>query len=193
MPNNDEDPRSQPKFWIGEAAALLASGDEQKYAAALVCAHRAVNMAPRSADALHIVGLILFKTEKYSEAELWLREARSIDQDSASIALDLASTKYALGDLIGSVEVFEEAIARAPDESTQRMLRTHMAHPILALGDYARGFALREGARVASDTATLQEKNRARGAAGGVCRSASVQACSPTPAAGSEGRTQRET
>jgi hypothetical protein len=52
-------------------------------------------MAPRSADALHILGLILFKTEKYSEAELWLREARSIDQDSASIALDLASTKYA--------------------------------------------------------------------------------------------------
>ena len=23
MPNNDEDPRSQPKFWIGKAAALL--------------------------------------------------------------------------------------------------------------------------------------------------------------------------
>jgi tetratricopeptide (TPR) repeat protein len=158
MPNNDEDPRSQPKFWIGEAAALLASGDEQKYAAALACAHRAVNMAPRSADALHILGLILFKTEKYSEAELWLREARSIDQDSASIALDLASTKYAMGDLIGSVEVFEEAIARAPDESTQRMLRTHMAHPILALGDYARGFALREGRELQATQQRFKKK-----------------------------------
>ncbi len=163
MSTDDEDPRSQPELWIDEAAALLASGDEQKYAAALVCARKAVNMAPRRADALHVLGLILLRTEKYSEAELWLREARSIDQDSASIALDLASTMYALGDLTGSVEVFAEAIARAPDESTRRILRTHMAHPILALGDYERGFTLREGHELQATQLRFEKKTELKG------------------------------
>jgi tetratricopeptide (TPR) repeat protein len=142
---NNADPRSQPSFWIEKAAALLASGDPQKYAAALVCAQRAFNLAPHDAAALFILGSILLKTGKYSEAEFWLQKARSIDQDSTPIAIVLASTKYALGDLPDSVRVLSEAIASEPHESTRMMLRMLMADPVLASGDYSRGFALREG------------------------------------------------
>ena len=105
-------------------------------------------MAPHEAAALHILGLVLYRTEKYKEAEVWLQKAESIDPESWSIALTLALTKYALGDLDGSVEVFSEAIARAPDEPMRTMIRMQMAHPILASGDYKRGLLLREGRQV---------------------------------------------
>ncbi len=185
---NDADPNSQPSFWIAKATILLESGDEQKYAAALVCARKAFNMAPHEAAALHILGLVLYRTEKYKEAEVWLQKAESIDPKSWSIALTLALTKYALGDLDGSVEVFSEAIARAPDEPMRTMIRMQMAHPILASGDYKRGLLLREGRQVpttqelgaapAVASSALRVRERPAGGAPGAQRYQSASAAS---------------
>jgi tetratricopeptide (TPR) repeat protein len=58
----------------------------EKYVAALVCARKALNMTPRSVDALHVLGSILLQTEKYNEAEAWLQKALDLAAASSSEA-----------------------------------------------------------------------------------------------------------
>jgi tetratricopeptide (TPR) repeat protein len=128
----------QTNSWLSWAAGL--AGREQ-LPAAVICARRAVLLAPDDVNALKNLGSILWRLERYTEAEPWLEKAYAVDPQW-SVALDLALCRYALGNLAESEQLFAEAIAAAPDEGTRRLLCTHMAYAVLASGDWRRGLAL---------------------------------------------------
>ena len=95
-------------------------------------------MAPDDSKALKSLGSLLYRLGQYTEAEDYLQKAQSIDPESWSITFDLALTKYAVGNLSASEALFSEAIARAPDDATRKLLSALMAYPVLASGDYRR-------------------------------------------------------
>jgi hypothetical protein len=131
--------------------------------AARVYACKALHLAPRDAEVLEHLGAIQFKMERYDEAAASLQEAQSISPQTWTIAYLLAVTKFALADLAASEVQFTKAIANAPDDTTRRVLFAHMAYPILAAGDYARGLALRDQYRPAPTAAAPPAARPRRG------------------------------
>jgi Tfp pilus assembly protein PilF len=129
----------QPNPWLSWAAGL--AGREQ-LPAAVVCCRRAVAIAPDDVNALKNLGSILWRLERYTEAEPWLEKAYAIAPQSWSVALDLALCRYALGNIADSEQLFAAAITAAPDDTTRQLLCTHMAYAVLASGDWRRGLAL---------------------------------------------------
>jgi tetratricopeptide (TPR) repeat protein len=129
---------AETNSWLSWAAGLA---NREQLAAAAVCARRAVALAPDDVNALKNLGSILWRLERYTEAEPWLEKAYTVSQ-SWSVALDLALCKYALGNIAVSEQLFAAAITAAPDDTTRRLLCTHMAYAVLASGDWRRGLAL---------------------------------------------------
>jgi Flp pilus assembly protein TadD len=126
----------------------------ERHAAAIECARKAVDLAPRDPLAVKNLGMILCRAEAYPEAEVWLDQAAALSPDATScwsIALDLAILYYRTGRIDESEAAFVEAIARAPSDEIRSVLCTHMAYPVLsraitqaAVGssDWQRGLTL---------------------------------------------------
>jgi hypothetical protein len=104
----------------------------ERHAAAIECARKAVDLAPRDPAAVKNLGMILCRAEEYREAEVWLDQAAAMDPDAWSIALDLALLYYRTGRLDDSEAAFVQALARAPSDEIRSILCTHMAYPVLS-------------------------------------------------------------
>lgn len=74
-----------------------------------------LQLVPRQADALHMLGVIEFQMKQYAEAVRLIREAKAIKPQNELIHFNLGNALRALGQLPEAGEAFNKALELRPD------------------------------------------------------------------------------
>lgn len=88
---------------------LYTDNNNEQLDSALFYAHTAVNLTPWNPVAVQNIGTIYFKLENYTEAEIWLKRAASMDPTNNTIYYDLSCTKAMQGELGAAIQWLEFA------------------------------------------------------------------------------------
>jgi hypothetical protein len=127
-----------PQAWQLLAAHLLL---RDAYPGAEVCARRAVALDPGYADGWATLGVVLHREEQYEMAMAAHDRSLKIWPDFVNALRNRGATRFAMGDLEGSLADYEAA-CRCGFPAAE--LLCDMAFPVLASGDFQRGLELAE-------------------------------------------------
>jgi tetratricopeptide (TPR) repeat protein len=117
---------------LERARAFLAAG---RLFPAEKAARRAVDAAPESAAAHHLLAQILIRRQKLAEATAALERSAALDPELPGIDRELGLVRFELGDFEGAREALERAVAREPDDAE---LRLRLGLAWLSLGELPR-------------------------------------------------------
>jgi tetratricopeptide (TPR) repeat protein len=103
---------SFPDAWLHLGQTLL---DQDSVDAAVSTAHRAIKATGDERDFLYFIGLAYSRAERYDSAAVWLEKLWRVDSLNARVQFSLGAALERSGQFDRAVAVFENLIAREPD------------------------------------------------------------------------------
>jgi protein O-GlcNAc transferase len=96
------------------AAAIDHRGAGRKHEAEALC-RRILDLQPRHAEALHLMGLVAADSRRWAEAVQWIGRATEIAPDRAEYWINLGTVLHPLGRLDEAITAYRRAISFRPD------------------------------------------------------------------------------
>ena len=119
----------------------VLTADMGKLAAAAAMARKAVDLRPGSADARCNLGNILWRMQRFEDAEPELERALEIDPGHFEARQNLGLLAYTMGDPVRAVEQLRVSFSVAPAER-RLAIAGDLGAALLMAGELERGFAM---------------------------------------------------
>lgn len=110
------------------ALGYLLANHDRDLARAYALIQNALNLMPDSAAVMDSMGWVLYKMQRYDEAESYLKKALA-QQHDAEIAIHLGKTYLKLNQRQQALAVWQQALEKTPDNAELKQLIEHNQQP----------------------------------------------------------------